>query len=263
MVYHSLSIYLFMYRRLTSKDLKKKDNGTPTPDFYALSRENPLPESIPVAATSLTPPAIANANAAALAASAAGRADFAQSDVAELALLERKRAEIVNRMSLLAGSNQFGAQGQLGQQGMNNNSLYAAAALSLGNNGPGAGVPFQQNFMGGMPMGMPGMGNFLGDPNNAAALQRQLLEARLANVNMAQLLGLNNGQMPQQQQQNQMQQQQQPQQNQQGQQQQQPQQPPQPQQNQQVQQEQQGGDGNGGVAAGVGMPGQMMPQQTN
>lgn len=235
-------------RRLTTKDLGKKkkiEQDGPTPDFYALSRENPLPESTPVPTTSMTPPAMA-----------AGRtgSDLASADV-ELALLERRRADIFTRMNLLASTNGgaggmnmngmngmnmnginmngmngmnvgaagmqqqlqqggFGAgqlgsgAGQLGAGGqqaggmqqqqnlMNNNSLMAAAALSLGNNGRPAGLDqaaLQQQMLG-------GMGNF-GQPFDAqsSALQRQLLEARLANSDMATILGLNNGgnmQMP-------------------------------------------------------------------
>ena len=181
-------------RRLTTKDLskKKKMEDGPTPDFYALSRENPLPESTPVPTTTLTPPAIA-----------AGRtgADMVNADV-ELALLERRRADIFNRMNLLASSNgmapnAFGGTGQFGHQdglqmnmNMNNNSLVAAAALSLGNNGrPNSLNPssMQQGMLG----GMPNMSQFF-DPSNSA-LQRQLLEARLANADMATILGLNGG----------------------------------------------------------------------
>lgn len=185
----------------------------PTPDFYALSRENPLPESTPVPTTTLTPPAIA-----------AGRTgtDLANADV-ELALLERRRADIFNRMNLLASSNGMngmngmqqqmqqmqqggfggaGATGQFGQQDggmqqqMNNSSLMAAAALSLGNNGRPNGLnpaALQQQMLG----GMGNMGNGAGqtfDFQNSA-LQRQLLEARLANSDMATILGLNNGNM--------------------------------------------------------------------
>jgi hypothetical protein len=199
-------------RRLTTKDLskKKKMEDGPTPDFYALSRDNPLPESTPVPTTTLTPPAIA----------AAGRAgsDLASADV-ELALLERRRADIFNRMNLLASSNgmgqggfiggfqgqqlgqQFGGMGQqFGQQdgfqmnmnmNMNNNSLVAAAALSLSNNGrPGGLNPAsfqQQSFLG----GVSNVGQIFDSSN--AVLQRQLLEARLANTDMATILGFNNG----------------------------------------------------------------------
>lgn len=182
-------------RRLTTKDLskKKKMEDGPTPDFYALSRENPLPESTPVPTTTLTPPAIA----------AAGRAgaDLANADM-ELALLERRRADIFNRMNLLASSNGMGpnafASAQLGQQdglqqmNMNNNSLVAAAALSLGNNGrPGGLNPasLQQPLLG----GVSNVGQIFDSSNSA--LQRQLLEARLANSDMATILGLNGGNM--------------------------------------------------------------------
>lgn len=197
-------------RRLTTKDLskKKKMEDGPTPDFYALSRENPLPESTPVPTTTLTPPAIA----------AAGRpgGDLANADV-ELALLERRRADIFNRMNLLA-SNGMGQQfpgqmgqmgqmqmgqmgqmqmGQMGQQGgmMNNNSLVAAAALSLGNNGRPDGLNpsalQQQSLLGGVGGGVGGVGQIFDSQNSA--LQRQLLEARLANSDMATILGLNGG----------------------------------------------------------------------
>jgi hypothetical protein len=170
-------------RRLTTKDLgkRKKVEDGPTPDFYALSRENPLPESTPVPTTTLTPPAIA----------AAGRptGDLGNADV-ELALLERRRADIFNRMNLLASSNgmrpdAFSAA-QLGQQDglqMNNNSLVAAAALSLGNNGrPQSLNPSS------LQLGSHNVGQMF-DPSNSA-LQRQLLEARLANSDMASILGL-------------------------------------------------------------------------
>lgn len=212
---HSITDELFLrgmphlcdkMRRLTTKDLskrKKMDDG-PTPDFYALSRENPLPESTPVPTTTLTPPAIA-----------AGRtgADLANADV-ELALLERRRADIFNRMNLLASSNggmngmngmqqqmqqmqqqggYGGGGGQLGQQqDMNNNSLMAAAALSLGNNGrPNSmnAAALQQQMLG----GMGNVGQMF--DSQSSALQRQLLEARLANSDMATILGLNNGNM--------------------------------------------------------------------
>ncbi|CAB9503533.1 shock factor protein 4 [Seminavis robusta] len=213
-------------RRLTTKDLskKKKMEDGPTPDFYALSRDNPLPESTPVPTTTLTPPAIAAAGR--------GGADLANADV-ELALLERRRADIFNRMNLLASSNgmgqpgafgggggagglqgqQFGQQfvgqqlgmgqqfvGQQDQLQMNNNSLVAAAALSLGNNGRPNGLNpaslQQQGFLGGMG-GVPGVGGVsnvgqIFDSSNSA-LQRQLLEARLANTDMAAILGFQQG----------------------------------------------------------------------
>jgi hypothetical protein len=197
-------------RRLTTKDLskKKKMEDGPTPDFYALSRDNPLPESTPVPTTTLTPSAI-------IAASRAG-SGLANADV-ELALLERRRADIFNRMNLLASSNgmgqggfiggfqgqqlgqQFGGMGQqFGQQdgfqmnmNLNNNSLVAAAALSLGNNGRHGGLNpasfQQQSFLG----GVSNVGQIFDSSN--AALQRQLLEARLANTDMAAILGFNNG----------------------------------------------------------------------
>ena len=193
-------------RRLTTKDLskKKKMEDGPTPDFYALSRENPLPESTPVPTSTLTPAAMAGGRTG---------TDLASADV-ELALLERRRADIFNRMNLMnnmngmqqqmqqmqqGGFGQVGPTGQMGQQDgggmqqqMNNPGLMAAAALSLGNNGrPNTINPsaLQQQMLG----GMGNMGNVF-DPQNAA-LQRQLLGARLANSDMAAILGLNNGNM--------------------------------------------------------------------
>ena len=173
-------------RRLTTKDLskKKKMEDGPTPDFYALSRDNPLPESTPVPTATLTPGVMA-----------AGRTGTASADV-ELALLERRRADIFNRMNLMnnmngmqqqmqqmqqGGFGQVGPTAQMGQQDgsgmqqpMNNPSLMAAAALSLGNNGrPNAinQAALQQQMLG----GMGNMGNVF-DPQNAG-LQRQLLGA--------------------------------------------------------------------------------------
>jgi len=182
-------------RRLTTKDLskKKKMEDGPTPDFYALSRDNPLPESTPVPTTTLTPPALAGGRTG---------TDMTNADM-ELALLERRRADIFNRMNLFAGSNgmnpnAFGAapgHQMPSQQDMNNNSLVAAAALSLGNNGrpntmnSAGAAGLQQQMLG----GMPNVGQFFDNSNSA--LQRQLLEARLANSDMATILGLNGGSM--------------------------------------------------------------------
>jgi len=182
-------------RRLTTKDLskKKKMEDGPTPDFYALSRDKPLPESTPVPTTTLTPPALAGGRTG---------TDMTNADM-ELALLERRRADIFNRMNLFAGSNgmnpnSFGAapgHQMPSQQDMNNNSLVAAAALSLGNNGrpntmnSAGAAGLQQQMLG----GMPNVGQFFDNSNSA--LQRQLLEARLANSDMATILGLNGGSM--------------------------------------------------------------------
>lgn len=179
-------------RRLTTKDLskKKKMEDGPTPDFYALSQDNPLPESTSVPTTALTTPVLAGGRAG---------ADMTNADM-ELALLERRRADIFNRMNLFAGSNvmnpnAFSAPGHQipGQQDMNSNSLVAAAALSLGNNGRPSTITsagssgLQQQILG----GMPSVGQFFDNSNSA--LQRQLLEARLANSEMATILGLGGG----------------------------------------------------------------------
>jgi len=217
-------------RRLTTKDLsKKKMEDGPTPDFYALSRENPLPESTPIPISTLTPPAMA-----------AGRAgsDLANADV-ELALLERRRADIFNRMNLLASNNgginmnamngingmqamqQLNMQQQMQQmqnmqqggfdgingggggpaaanggqqdanlQQMNNNSLMQAA-LSLGNGASGQSGLNPAVFQQQMLGGMGNLGQMFGGQN--PALQRQLLEARFGGADMAALLGLSNG----------------------------------------------------------------------
>lgn len=179
-------------RRLTTKDLgkRKKVEDGPTPDFYSMSRENPLPESTPVPTTTLTPPALAAGGA---------RNDGMHNADMELALLERRRADIFNRMNLLAGSNPmrpdaFGSS-NFGQQDfqLNSNSLVAAAALSLGNGRSNhLGQPsLQQSFLGG--------GSNVGqifDTSNSA-FQRQLLEARLANSDMASFLGINQNSMQQ------------------------------------------------------------------
>lgn len=179
-------------RRLTTKDLgkrKKTSEGEPTPDFYKLSQENPLPESAPMPTTAtLTSPTMSGR-----------QGDIPNTDV-ELALLERRRADIFNRMNLLAGGNSGMSNLGLGvpQQDfqMNNNSLVAAAALSLGNNGRGTnqfGQPSlqHQSFFG----GTGNVGQIFDNSNSA--LQRQLLEARLANSDMASILGFNQNNMQQ------------------------------------------------------------------
>jgi hypothetical protein len=87
-------------RRLTSKDIekRKKEGDEPTPDFYALSRDSALPEtSTQVRSTAASlPPAMA-------APAASGHPPPSLADV-EMAILEKRKAEIMDRINLLSSS---------------------------------------------------------------------------------------------------------------------------------------------------------------
>jgi hypothetical protein len=86
-------------RRLTAKDVakRKKEGDEPAPDFYALSRDHALPESTPVRSTSA---ALPHAMAAEMASS---RPVASLADV-ELAILEKRHAEVIDRIKLLSSS---------------------------------------------------------------------------------------------------------------------------------------------------------------
>lgn len=88
-------------RRLTSKDISKRKNveEEPAPDFYSMSRRNPLPEN---ASTNSTAPPQAPTTVLL----AQGPGSFAE---VELALLERRRADILERMNSLASKNSLGS----------------------------------------------------------------------------------------------------------------------------------------------------------
>jgi hypothetical protein len=180
-------------RRLTTKDIgkRKKLDDEPTPDFYSMSRENPLPESAPIAAAPRGLSAVPRPNGA----PSSGLAEV------ELALLERRRADLLDRINLLASSNalrQDAVAASLGRQdgGLNNN-----LGSFLGGNG--------SNLSNGNNQSLQSMQNMQNMQNNAAlnamgnnqALQRQLMAAGrlpngnvapLSNNNMAQLLAMNN-----------------------------------------------------------------------
>jgi hypothetical protein len=84
-------------RRLTAKDVakRKKEGDEPAPNFYALSRDHALPESAPVRSTSAAlPPAMA-------AETASSRPVASLADV-ELAILEKRHAEVMDRINLLS-----------------------------------------------------------------------------------------------------------------------------------------------------------------
>jgi hypothetical protein len=94
-------------RRLTAKDVakRKKEGDEPTPDFYALNRDCALPESTPVRSTSTSLSSTTAAAAAAAAAAAPPLSRLAPSlaDV-ELAILEKRHAEIMDRINLLSST---------------------------------------------------------------------------------------------------------------------------------------------------------------
>ena len=159
-------------RRLTSKDLgkRKKIEEEPPPDFYALSRENPLPEGANGTAngasqTAAPAPTAAQSSRAQLPAAAVptGFADV------ELALLERRRAEILERMNSLVASKGLHA------------ASASPAALGLGQD-----ISQMGNFS--SLMGIPN--SLLNPSNDAAVLQRQMFGTRLVNSDVAKLLGL-------------------------------------------------------------------------
>jgi hypothetical protein len=87
-------------RRLTAKDVAKRKNEVdePTPDFYALSRDHALPESTPVRSTSTS---LSSARMAAETTSSRPAPSLA--DV-ELAILEKRRAEIMDRINILSSA---------------------------------------------------------------------------------------------------------------------------------------------------------------
>jgi hypothetical protein len=103
-------------RRLTPKDVaSRKTECVVAPDFYALSRDHPLPESsavCPIASPPILPqpPAIAAAVAAA-AAQAGQSGDQFGPILAELEMLEKRRREIVDRIAILAQTQVLGGTG--------------------------------------------------------------------------------------------------------------------------------------------------------
>jgi hypothetical protein len=88
-------------RRLTAKDVakRKKEGDEPTPDFYALNRDCALPESTPVRSTATTLPSATRAAAA----TTSSRPAPSLADV-ELAILEKRHAEIMDRINLLSST---------------------------------------------------------------------------------------------------------------------------------------------------------------
>ncbi len=102
-------------RRLTSKDIskRKKMEEEPAPDFYSLSRRSPLPESSTPAAPPSNAKTLSGAQVTGVATVAPGVAAPSQQGFAdvELALLERRRADILERMSSLT-NNKGGFQQQ-------------------------------------------------------------------------------------------------------------------------------------------------------
>eukprot|EP00541_Cyclophora_tenuis_P008882 CAMPEP_0116570398 /NCGR_PEP_ID=MMETSP0397-20121206/16918_1 /TAXON_ID=216820 /ORGANISM="Cyclophora tenuis, Strain ECT3854" /LENGTH=219 /DNA_ID=CAMNT_0004098251 /DNA_START=247 /DNA_END=906 /DNA_ORIENTATION=- len=145
-------------RRLTNKDTaaKKKAEDEPAPDFYALSRVYPLPDSAPprpnpVRATA-PPPGLLDAHM-------------------ETALLERRRADLLERVNLLAASS---------------NALRPDALTSF------------SMSQGGASMLRPGMMFDHGLPSAAPPAPQQALQqllARQAGPDMAQILAMNNAGM--------------------------------------------------------------------
>jgi hypothetical protein len=83
-------------RRLTAKDVAKRktEGDEPTPDFYALNRDCALPESTPVRSISTS---------ATAAATASSHPAPSLADV-ELAILEKRHAEIMDRINLLSST---------------------------------------------------------------------------------------------------------------------------------------------------------------
>eukprot|EP00521_Asterionellopsis_glacialis_P003922 CAMPEP_0195271346 /NCGR_PEP_ID=MMETSP0706-20130129/15008_1 /TAXON_ID=33640 /ORGANISM="Asterionellopsis glacialis, Strain CCMP134" /LENGTH=314 /DNA_ID=CAMNT_0040327025 /DNA_START=19 /DNA_END=963 /DNA_ORIENTATION=+ len=84
-------------RRLTNKDsaARKKLEDEAAPDFYALSRSHPLPENTPIPSpaipASMAPPGVTGGSFVDM----------------EAALMERRRAALVDRMNLLASTGQM------------------------------------------------------------------------------------------------------------------------------------------------------------
>lgn len=116
-------------KRLTAKDIKERkqtDTNAPVPDFYALSRDHPLPENAPVGAQgftmALTPPAFA-ASAPPQAMSAAARSQSSAIAEVELAILEKRRAEILQRINMLAAAPQQPPAAPPVQQGLTQQDL--------------------------------------------------------------------------------------------------------------------------------------------
>jgi hypothetical protein len=99
-------------RRLTSKDIskRKKTEEEPAPDFYSLSRRSPLSESAPAPVSSTTNLLATSTTATVAQVSGAATTNYTIAAAAvpapsqgyaqvELALLERRRADILERMN--------------------------------------------------------------------------------------------------------------------------------------------------------------------
>mmetsp|Transcript_4728 Transcript_4728/g.10648 ORF Transcript_4728/g.10648 Transcript_4728/m.10648 type:complete len:203 (+) Transcript_4728:687-1295(+) len=160
-------------RRLTNKDTasRKKTEEEPAPDFYALSRLYPLPDATPV-------PSASRPNAQRQAPSQ-GILDV------ETALLERRRADILDRVNLLASSGALRPD--------------ALASLSMPQGGLAPNALQQSALQGTQGILRPGMMfDGLGGssaPAPCPTTLQQLFGARQANPDMAQLLAMNNAGM--------------------------------------------------------------------
>lgn len=178
-------------RRLTNKDTaaRKKHEDEPAPDFYALSRAYPLPDTAPVAPTMRQNPSRQ--------ASTQGLLDM------ETALLERRRADLLDRVNLLASSSMlrpdamssFSMQGGLpNASGMLRGGMMFDGLGGSGLGGAGlGGAGFAGAGLGGAGLGGAGLG-----PSPAPAPTHslhQLLGARQPSPEMAQLLAMNNAGM--------------------------------------------------------------------
>lgn len=94
-------------RRLTAKDIakRKKEGEIPAPDLYGLSRDHALPET----AAAIAPSAAIPLSGAHMATAAGSVSQKSLADV-ELAILEKKRTEIMERINFLLASKQQSAQ---------------------------------------------------------------------------------------------------------------------------------------------------------